>query len=111
MIHSRPFGIVSGLLIAVLALLPASCGKKDKAGSEQPAAGISAHNEAATDPVDLQALNQTLRNYVQLKKVVPRDLNELVTSGYVARLPTPPAGKKFAIALHPMGYSVVLVDE
>lgn len=96
--------------MVVLVLLSAGCGKREKAGSEnvQP---TSPHPDAAHDPVDLQALNQTLRDYVKLRKVVPRDLNELVTSGYVARLPTPPAGKKFAIALHPLGYSVVLVDD
>ena len=114
MIKSRPFGIVSGLLIAVLVLLFAGCGKREKADSEKtaPTAGISVpHNDAANGEVDLQALNETLRNYVKLRKVVPKDLNELATSGYVARLPTPPAGKKSAIALHPLGYSVVLVDE
>ena len=39
----------------------------------------------------------------------PKDLNELVTAGYLQRLPTPPTGKKFAF--DPVKMRVQLVAE
>ena len=49
------------------------------------------------DKVDLSALTETLRDYCMWKKSVPSDLNELVTSKYLPKLPEPPTGKKYAV--------------
>jgi hypothetical protein len=60
---------------------------------------------------DLEMLNKTLREYVRLKKVIPNDLNDLVTSGFARSLPIPPQGRRFVIVRHPLGYQVILADQ
>ena len=60
--------------------------------------------------MDLVALNELLRNYVRAKEHIPKDINELVTSGFVPSLPAPPSGKQFLIVLNPFGYEVILAD-
>ena len=78
-----------------------------------PALGSSAAGSKAeaNTAADLAALNTSLRDYVKLKKVIPKDVNELVTSGFVRSLPSPPPGQKFAIVLHPLGYQVILINQ
>ncbi len=65
---------------------------------------------AETTAADLALLNTSLRQYVTQKKVIPKDVNELVASGFIHRLPNPPPGQKFASVLHPLGYQVILVN-
>ena len=77
-----------------------------ESGSSAPGAKAQAKTEA-----DLATLNTSLREYVKLKKVIPKDVNELVTSGFVSSLPSPPPGQKFAIVLHPLGYRVILINQ
>lgn len=72
-------------------------------------AGAS-RNKAGNEAIDMVAVNAILREYVQVTKVIPNDMDELVRSGFVRRLPSPPAGKKFVIVRHPLGYTVELGD-
>jgi len=99
-----------GLLI--LGLVWSGCGKKAAGARIATPASPSDSNQGVVSeaPVDLAALNQLLRKYVMWKKQIPKDLNELVTSGFVTNLPTPPAGKQFFIALSAFGYEVKLTD-
>ncbi len=82
------------------------CGKKGGAGGNQK--GLS---DAESGSTNLTAVNEILHDFVLKGKVIPKDINELITSGFVPSLPTAPPGKKFAIQLLPMGYTVILVDE
>lgn len=112
--------------VAILALALPGCGKKKEEAAKapdpmmilppEPAAPESkakptATTEGPNTAGDLKALNNTLRDYVRLKKVIPKDLDELVTSGFVRSLPTPPPGKKFVIMRYPLGYQVILVNQ
>ena len=45
----------------------------------------------------LGQLTQAVRQYSVEQRRVPKSLDELVTGGYLARLPQAPTGKKFAI--------------
>ena len=80
-----------------------------KKAPEVPAGAMPGMAEAP--PVDLTAINAMLRDYVLKRKVIPKDINDLVTSGYAPSLPPPPRGKQYVIQLLPMGYTVVLADE
>jgi hypothetical protein len=42
---------------------------------------------------------------------IPQDLSELVSTGFVPSLPSPPPGKRFAVLLHPLGYQVALLNQ
>lgn len=46
---------------------------------------------------NLQALSEALQVYCMWKKAVPADMQELVTSKFMASLPPLPAGKKYGI--------------
>jgi hypothetical protein len=63
-----------------------------------------------TNGQELVALNELLHKYVLLKKHVPQDISELVTSGFTTNLPAPPPGKRLVIVKNPFGYQVVLKD-
>jgi hypothetical protein len=67
--------------------------------------------EKASAEADLSGLNLLLRDYVHATRKVPKDLNELVSSGFVSAIPSPPPGKRFMILMHPLGYQVVLVNK
>jgi hypothetical protein len=43
----------------------------------------------------LNQLTQALRKFAAEQRRVPKDLNELVTAGYLPELPAAPAGKKY----------------
>jgi hypothetical protein len=62
---------------------------------EAPAVGVAGDaNQANT----LAELTQTVRKYAAEKQRVPKDLNEVVTAGYLPSIPAAPAGKKYAIS-------------
>ncbi len=103
------FGLAIYLVAASLALALAGCGKKQESSSAKTPDPMMVLPPGTV--ADLEALDKTLRDYVRAKKVVPKDLNELVTSGFVRSLPSPPPGKKFVITIHPLGYQVILVDQ
>lgn len=46
---------------------------------------------------DADALNMVIENFSANHGRLPRDLNELVTTKAIPRLPEPPAGKKFVL--------------
>jgi len=118
--------------ILLVALIAAGCGRKNRvappaetaspeavaADSSNPAETPGRNESAAphsgapqrNPDKDLQRLNQIVHDYVLWKKVIPKDLNEVVASGLIKSLPAPPAGKRFVVALRPLGYRVELVD-
>ena len=93
------------LLCALLFVLPlAACKRKPAAttGPEAPA--------APPNPVeDLRALNDAVRAHVMGQLKEPDTLDDLVKTGFMKRLPTPPPGKKYV--LDAKKSSVKLVDQ
>ena len=78
-------------ILMVLLLVLVGCGKSSPGSSS-----TSAADQAQLD-VALNELTQVLRKYAVEQRHAPATLNELVTNGYLAAIPTAPAGKKFAI--------------
>ncbi len=89
------------LLMTCLVLLSClGCGKtssKSAAASGATNAGSSAAVSAATLATVLEELTQALRKFGVEQRRVPASLNELVTAGYIQKVPQPPPGKAFAI--------------
>ncbi|MCL5098082.1 MAG: hypothetical protein M1608_11265 [Candidatus Omnitrophica bacterium] len=98
-----------------IGLTVTGCGKKEVAKDDAMAAAqagkATPRNYVVDGKIDLQAMTATLREYVIWKKGFPKDLNEMVTSGFVSSLPKPPPGKRFAIYRGPMMYEVILVNQ
>jgi hypothetical protein len=65
--------------------------------------------KAAVKTVDLSALKQGIQAFKAGEDRLPKDLNELVTSGYLPRLPEAPRGAKFTY--NPSTGQVGLVQE
>ena len=97
--------------IALAFLLFGGCAKRESAKEENLLTNNNSGNPL-TAPVDyLGAVNQgrktaiktidhaSLTSAIQLfnaqEERLPRDLNELVTKGYIQAVPTPPAGSRF----------------
>jgi hypothetical protein len=108
--------------ILVLSFFPLSC--KRQSPEITPPTALQSDPKAAAAPesqsasavydgrvkADLADMNKLVRAYVQSTKTIPKDVQELVTSGFVRSLSAPPPGKTFAIRPHPFGYQVVLMD-
>lgn len=77
--------MVARLLMVPLMLALVGCGK-----SAPPSASTG-------NPAEIDQLTQTLRKYAVEQRRAPTNLDELVASGYLAAIPSAPAGKKFAI--------------
>ncbi|MEN9574795.1 MAG: hypothetical protein RL514_2650 [Verrucomicrobiota bacterium] len=92
------------LLGALLVALPlAACKRKPAAPEVQlPAA-------PPNPEVDLKALNEAVRAHVMGQLKDPATLDDLVQAGFIKRLPTAPAGKKYVLS--PDKKSVQLVDQ
>ncbi len=75
----------------LLMLLLVGCGK-----SAPPSGSTGAADQARTD-LALNELTQAVRKYAVEQRRAPLALDELVTNGYLAAIPSAPAGKKFAI--------------
>ncbi len=111
---------------ALLGVLLSSCSQRPVAEEtpqattpetvvEEVAAAPGSHSTPtsavdSTVEAEINALSVKLREYVKAHNVIPSDLSELVRAGYISRLPDAPPGKRFGIQLHPLGYSVVLLD-
>ncbi len=78
-------------LLVPLMLLLAGCGKSSPA-----TASTGATNSVPIDLV-LKELTQAVRKYAVEQRRAPATLDELVAKGYLAAIPSAPAGKKFAI--------------
>jgi competence protein ComGC len=81
--------MVARVLMVLLMLLFVGCGKTS------PGSG-SAEDSAKIGPV-LEQLTQAVRKYAVEQHRAPTLLDELVAKGYLAEIPSAPAGKKFAI--------------
>jgi hypothetical protein len=55
---------------------------------------ITKAQQNAVKTVDVAALTQAIQMFQAEQGRLPKDLNELVTMKYMAKIPTPPAGKK-----------------
>jgi hypothetical protein len=64
------------------------------ASSDAPSSAPAA---AATNAIDLAAINLALKKFAREKNRVPPNLNILVEAGYLPKVPEPPLGKRFAI--------------
>ena len=94
------------LLCALLVALPlAACKRKPAAGATAPEAPAAPSNPEA----DLRTLNDAVRAHVMGQLKEPTTLEDLVKTGFIKRLPTPPPGKKFV--LDGKNSSVLLVDQ
>ncbi|MCX8109085.1 MAG: hypothetical protein N3G20_09805 [Verrucomicrobiae bacterium] len=97
----------------VLACVVAGCGKKREATqAEKPPTNSSAVSpltapadyagavvqatKVAEKVVDMASLKQAIQMFHAAEDRYPRDLSELVKSGYMPSLPKPPAGTKFS---------------
>jgi len=94
-----------GVLAGWICLALLGCGRRSEPGANPATAAPEAQSAA------LVTMNELVRDYVTKTKVIPKSVDELVTSGYLPNLPAAPPGKKFVMQLQPMGYSVVLADE
>jgi hypothetical protein len=112
----RSGSLIRWLMVLLVGLALAGCGKKESASGSAPGSARSLgkatpRQYVVKGQIDLQALTATLREYVIWKNKIPADLNELVASGFLASLPEPPPGKRFGINRGPMKYEVVLIDQ
>ena len=90
-------------LTAASAVLVA-CGK-----SPPPAAPVAATPvEVDAKEMTLEEMTAALESWYTSRGVAPKNIQELVKAGFIKKLPTPPAGKDFAIDA--TNLKVVLVD-
>ncbi len=94
------------LLCALLFALPlTACKRKASSSSTAPEAPAAPPNPE----VDLKTLNEAVRAHVMGQLKEPDSLDDLVKTGFMKRLPTPPPGKKYV--LDAKKSSVKLVDQ
>jgi competence protein ComGC len=94
-------------LIFSILIFAASCQKKnehiDETSSLAPAATNSPTQTAASEAKDpdtsaiLTELTQKVRRYGLEQRQAPKNLEELVSKGYLPTVPKAPPGKRFAI--------------
>ena len=107
--------LIGWLMVLLVGLALAGCGKKESASGSAPESAralgkATPRQYVVNGQIDLQALTATLHEYVLWKDKIPADLNELVTSGFLPRLPEPPPDQRFAIQRGAMRYEVVLIN-
>jgi hypothetical protein len=66
-------------------------------GSGEAPADASGASEQARLAAVLNELTQVVRRYSAEQRRAPKNVEELVTGGYLTAIPAAPAGKKFAI--------------
>lgn len=106
----------AGLVVAFLGMGWTGCGKppsgSNQAGSNAPAksggganpltapvdylGAVGAAQKQAVKVVDLTTLQQAIQAFQAGEDRLPSSLQELVTEGYLPRLPATPAGMRFA---------------
>lgn len=97
----------AGLAVLLFAAILVSCGKKSETleGTSTPTAAPAASpavtpTAPAADPsatANLSELTQTVRKFAAEQRRVPKNLEEVVSAGYLPSMPSAPAGKKLAI--------------
>ena len=93
------------LLLALLVITLPDCKKRPA-----PAAAASAQPATPPDPQkDLAELSMAMHAYYLSQGKHPATLDDLVQARCIYRLPTPPAGKKYAIDAKKL--EAVLVDQ
>ena len=106
------------LTVAAVALSAACRKKADSSDAQQPppnspvAKAVSEMDQklASGDvQAQLQVLSQLLQAWVMTRNGFPGSVEEFVTAKMIAKVPAPPAGKKFAIDRQ--GIRVVLADQ
>lgn len=102
------FQFLASLMTLMLALSFAT-GCKRKKAAEATALPTPLISTATTPEEAVAELNRSLELWTFQRNTPPKDLNELVTAGYLKQLPTPPSGKKFAF--DPAKMRVQLVAE
>ncbi len=108
----KPAAITSQFIASLMALMLAlsfATGCKRKKAPEATALPAPLLSTATTPEQAVAELNRCLELWTFQRNTPPKDLNELVTAGYLKTLPTPPAGKKFA--LDPVKMKAQLVAE
>jgi hypothetical protein len=98
--------LLPGLLVLTLLAfgLATGCNRKKQNAAPPPAPKAST---AVTPEEKLAELHAALELWTFQRNQPPKDLNELVTTGYLKQLPTPPAGKKFLFDPAKMRVSLV----
>src|SRR3954471_23439137 len=87
-------------LFILAALFLAGCGEKNSGGSNPTTAPVDYLNAAgnaqkkALKTVDVASLNQALAAFNVSEGHYPKDLNELVETKYIAKIPDAPYGSK-----------------
>ena len=89
--------------LAVLVIFSAGCNKSSSGSSGNPltapadyvGAAVNAQKSSSAK-IDLVSVNQAIQTFNAGEGRNPKDLDELVSSHYIPRLPTPPAGMKLA---------------
>ena len=87
---------IAGLLAIGLLGFGLLTGCKRRQKSEPPALPAPLPSTATTPEEAVAEVNRALELWTFKRGQPPKDLNELVTAGFLQRLPAPPAGKKFA---------------
>ncbi len=104
----NPRFVLHLLVVGLLGFgLLTGCKRKQK--SESTVLPAPLPSTAATPEEAVAEVNRALELWTFKRGQPPKDLNELVTAGFMQRLPTPPAGKKFAF--DPAKMRVQLVAE
>lgn len=100
---------IAGLLAITFLGFGFLSGCKRKQQSEPSVLPAPLPATATTPEEAVVEVNRALELWIFKRGQPPKDLNELVTAGFLQRLPTPPAGKKFAF--DPVKMRVQLVAE
>ena len=91
------------LCAALIGLAWAGCGRKADSSAindpNSPGYIPPAENQTlmVNGAVDLAGLTEAVRAYAKWKMRVPKDVNELVASKYLAEIPAAPPGRKYTI--------------
>ena len=93
------------LLCALLVALPLAACKRKPAAPEGPVAPAAPPNPEA----DLKTLNAAVVAHAMGQLKEPDTLDDLVKTGFIKRLPTPPPGKKYV--LDAKKSAVLLLDQ
>lgn len=105
--------LTTSLLLVALALCVPGCGAKKlpnvPATSNEALEKFNADLNGTDPEAHQRVLTEALGAYFMTKNDVPKDLNDLVTSGLIPKLPAPPEGQKFEIDKTTM--RVVLVSQ